>query len=259
MISNQTLKEIIHISNQNKLLDKIMIRKIVKEVISNCDRDTRLKFRHVRFKESDEFCAKANPWNKKFSISLKTTYKEVNNYESISTLEKNLHILAIILHEAEHLKEIDKMRRNKVEGKLIRLSDYEIDGYMDNGLNYDIYYKDPSEKIAFAMSYKNLIELLNNYPNFKEKYKKEYINIKSTYIEHLMYGYELKKNSSYNVPLIDFSSNINDKLVNKKVRLRLIRNRNILKMKKMSLEEQFMYGLPVNKRKIKRLERTKYR
>lgn len=259
MISNKTLTEIINLSNQKKLLDKTIIRKLVKEIISKCDRDTRLKFTHVGFRDTEEFCAEVIPLTKKFTVSLKSIYEEVNDYGNISALEKNLHILAILLHEAEHLKEIDKTKRNTVEGKLINLSNYEINGYKDNGLNYDIYYKDPSEKIAYAMSYKNLLELLTNYPGFSVKYRKEYKNIKNAYIENLMYGYEPRKNGRYNVPLIDFSNAINNKSIKRKVKLRLMRNRNILKIKNMSLEEQFMYGLPINKRKIKKLERKKYR
>ena len=253
MISNQTLTEIIHISNQNKLLDKVIIRKIVKEIISNCDRDTRLKFRHVEFRNCEEYCAEAIPRTKKITVSLKSIYEDIYDYENTSTLEKNLHILAILLHEAEHLKEIDKIKRNRVEGKLLNLSNYMADDYESD----DIYYKDPSEKIAYAVSYKNLLQLLTNYPGFRGKYKTEYISIYKKYLENLMYGYEHVKNGRYNVPLIDFSAFI-DESMKRKVKFRLTRTRNIVKIKKMSIEEQFMYGLPVNKRKMKKLK-GKYR
>ena len=72
MISNKTLTEIINLSNENRLLDKNIIRKIVKEIILKCDRDTRLKFTHVGFRDTEEFCAEVIPRTKKFTVSLKS-------------------------------------------------------------------------------------------------------------------------------------------------------------------------------------------
>jgi hypothetical protein len=42
-----------------------------------------------------------------------------------------------------------------------------------------------------------------------------------------------------------------------KVKYKLYKKRSIVNISKMSLEERFMYGLPITKRKVKQLEKIK--
>ncbi len=258
MISSELFEEIIEISNNGKLIDKYIIRKIVKELISNSDKITRRKFKALKFESNPDCCARANVEYGELKVSLESCYEDVNTYKGASILEKNLHIIAVILHEVEHLKEIYKVKCNKTEGKLINLANYQVNYNKDGDVNYDTYYMDPSEKIAYALSYKKLLDFLNNYPNLKKTYFTEFSHINDEYIERLKYGYKKKSNGMYNVPLIDFSSKLGDLSVFNRVKFRLVRTRNIRKIRRMSIEERLMYGLPVTKRKMKLLERKKY-
>ena len=224
MISNNLFEEIIKISERGKLLDRKMIKIIVKEIISSADRYTKRRFKLVNFNCSDKYCAIADIDHGKLTVSIPSCYEEVKSYRNASTLEKNLHILAIILHEVEHLKEVYKKRFNRIEGKLIKLSDYQTDYYVGEDVNYDTYYTDPSEKIAYASSYKKLLEFLINYPGFNEKYFREFAHINNEYIERLKYGYKETSRNRCNTPLIDFTRELNREDVFKKTKLKLKSN-----------------------------------
>ena len=123
MISENLFKEVIDISNKGMLLDKQMIRRLVRKIISNTDFSTRRRYKYTCFRNCDNFCEKTNINEGKIYFSIKTSYEEVDEFNNISILEKNLHIIAIILHEIEHLKEPSKTRKNGFDGKLIRISD----------------------------------------------------------------------------------------------------------------------------------------
>ena len=252
MISNELLNEIIEISEKGQLLDSKMIRKIVKEVVSNIDRYSRNLFGPLRFKQSKVFNAETNISTGEMRFCLENCYKDINAIKDATVLEKNLHLLGTILHEVEHLQEQYKLRKGKIEGKLINVSNYQVDYLIDEELNEDTYYVNPSEKIAYGLSYRKLIDILSNHPNFTKKYPKVFKNIYNTYIMNLELGYNL---DMPNVPLIDFITSFDDVEYLKQIKIRLSRKRNMFKINKMDLEDRFMYGMPVSKRHVKLLER----
>lgn len=254
MISNQLLDEIITISEKGKLLDKQMIKKLIKEVVSNIDSYSKRLFGPVRFKPSKIFNAETNVKTGEIRFSLENCYNEVNDMKDASILEKNLHILGIILHEIEHLQETYKLRKGGVEGKLINVSDYQVDYLINGKLNNDTYYVNPSEKIAYAKSYKKLINILSNHPTFIKQYPEVFKNILNNYINNLELGYDL---DTLNTPLLDFIVSFGDVEYLKQVKFRLSRKRNIVKINQMDLEDRFMYGMPITKRKVKQLERKR--
>ena len=166
------------------------------------------------------------------------------------------NILAIIIHEISHLQENTKVRKYNTEGKLIKFSNYQKNYYNEKGdLNRDTYYTNPSEKIAFALSYKKLLEIVEKYPEFTKNYSKVYRNIRKSYLLNLKLGYSQRKMNLYNTPLVDFAGCLNDDKLLKRVKLGLISSRNIRKIHKLSLEERMMYGLPMTKRQVKILEK----
>jgi len=258
MINEQLFKEIVDISKKGILIDKQMIRKLVREIVSNTDFMTRRRYKYTYFRHCDNFCGKTNINQGKICFSIKTCYEEVENFKKISILEKNLHIIAIILHEIEHLQEPRKTRKNKFDGKIIRISNKQKN-YFNNGgdVNFDTYYLDPSEKIAFANSYKKLLEYLDNYPNFKEQYFEEYKNINNEYVERLFYGYEKKENGDYNIPLIDFIVAIKKISSLKELNFKLVKKEDAKNIKKINIEKRLMYGLPVSSEEVENFEKQK--
>ena len=258
MISEQLFQQVLDISKKGILLDKQIIRKLVRNIISNTDFMTKRRYKYTYFRNIDDFCGKTNIDEGKICFSIKTCYEEVNEFNNISILEKNLHIIAIILHEIEHLLEPRKTRKKGFDGKLIRISDTRENYFTKDGdINFDTYYCDPSEKIAFAMSYKKLVEYLENYPDFKEEYYEEYRNINNEYVERLFYGYEKKENGKYNTPLIDFVVNINKISNLKKLKFKLVKKDEAKNYKKFDIETRLMYGLPVTTEEVENFEKSK--
>lgn len=127
----------------------------------------------------------------------------------------------------------------------------------DDDVNFDTYYSDPSEKIAFANSYKKLLDYLNNYPNFKEEYFEEYKNISNEYIERLFYGYEKKENGNYNIPLLEFIINIDKISSLKEINLRLVKKGEAKNYKNLNIEKRLMFGLPVSNEEVEEFEKNK--
>lgn len=258
MISEQLFQHVLDISKRGILLDKQMIRKLVRDILSNVDFMTRKRYKYTYFRHDDNFCGKTNIKECKICFSTETCYEEVEEFNEISTLEKNLHIIAIILHEIEHLQEPYKARKNGLDGKLIRISDTQQNYFTKDGdVNFDTYYSDPSEKIAFANSYKKLLEYLDKYPKFKEQYLEEYININNEYVERLFYGYEKQDNGEYNTPLIDFIITINKISSLKEIKFKLVNKGESKNIKKIPIETRLMYGLPVSSEEADNFEKNK--
>lgn len=258
MLSKNLFEKVIEISKKGQYIDKRMIRILVRNIISNTDFKTRRRFKYTYFRNIDNFCGKTEIKDGKICFSIKTCYDEVEQFENISMLEKNLHIIAIILHEIEHLQEPTKTRKNGFDGKIIRISDTQENYLNKNGdVNFDTYYSDPSEKIAFANSYKKLVDYLDEYPNFKEQYFEEFKNINNEYIERLFYGYEQKENKEYNVPLLDFVINIKRISSLKSLKLKLVKKGESKNLKKFNIEKRLMYGLPVSYKEVENFEKQK--
>lgn len=253
MLSDYLFEEIIEISKNGKLIDKDLLKKIVIDLISKSDDLTRTKFNKINFVKESKFWAMAYPPFGEIEFCLNNMYKDLNSYKNISMLTKNLEIIAITLHEIEHLREIDKIFRNTYQGKLIKLSLFE----QYNLLNKKIYCTDPSEKIAYAMSFKRLLNYLSHYPNFKKEHFKEYIYIYNGYIDRLKYGYEKSDNGKYNIPLVHFLRAINKLSRLTEVGFKLVKKGEAVNLSKMSLEKKFMYGFPIKEEEMKKLESKK--
>lgn len=253
MLSNDLFEEIIGLSKNRKLIDNDLFKRIVLDVISKTDDITRTRFNKIRFVKNNKFCGLANPELGQLRFCMKSCYEDVKLYKNTTILTKNLHILAIILHEIEHLREIDKITRNTYQGKLINLSDLEDYDRLDE----DIYYTDPSEKIAYAMSYKRLLNYLSTYPNFKKEYFSEYINIYNSYIDRLKYGYVKLDNGRYSIPLVHFLSAVKKLSHLKDIGFKLVKKGEATNISKMSLEKKFMYGFPIKEEEMKKLESRK--
>ena len=123
--------------------------------------------------------------------------------------------------------------------------------------NEEIYYTDPSEKIAYAMSYRNLVLYLFNYPNFKNKYLKEYISVFNKYIDNLQYGYRKLDNGKYNIPLVHFLSATKKMSHLKDVGFKLVKKGEAKNISKIGLDDKFMYGFPITEEEMKTLESRK--
>lgn len=258
MISEHLFEKVLDISKKGQYIDKQMIRSLVRDIVSKTDFRTRRRFKYTYFRNIDNFCGKTEIEEGKICFSINTCYEEVDEFENISVLEKNLHIIAIIIHEIEHLQEPTKTRKNGFDGKIIRISNTQENYFNKDGdVNINTYYSDPSEKIAFANSYKKLLEYLEKYPNFKEEYYEEYRNINNEYVERLFYGYEKKENGKYNTPLIDFVVNINKISSFKELKFKLVKKGEAKNYKKFDIETRLMYGLPVTTEEAENFEKSK--
>lgn len=256
MISERLFEKIIYVSKRGQLIDKRLIMNLVRDIISKTDFRTRHLFSRVVFTNNILFSACTNQESGMIAFNLKNCYELADELECASVLEKNLHILALIFHEVEHLKEINKVKKDSFEGKLIKISNKQTDYYKNGEVNYHTYYKNPSEKIAYAMSYKNLLEFLNSYDNFKEIYPEEYAAINNRYVEMLMNGYEFL-NGKYNTPLIDFIVAIKNKSCLKDIKFKLVKSGKQKNIDKISIEKRFMYGFPINEENVNKLNKKK--
>ena len=88
MIRKKLFEEVLELSEKGILLEKRMIRKLVRNIVSNIDFITRKKFKYTYFRDFDNFCAKTNIEDHKICFSMKTCYEEVNEYNKASVLEK---------------------------------------------------------------------------------------------------------------------------------------------------------------------------
>lgn len=254
MISNELLEEVIDISKKDKLIDKIFILKLVKEIISNTDEITQNKFNYFGFCNNKDFLGKTNPNTGVILLSLGECYKAVN-IEKIPMLEKNINIINTILHEVEHLKEYSKEQKNGIEGKLIYISNFS-NSYADSKTNLDRYYLNPSEKIAHAQSWKELLKIVKQYPNFITEHQTTYYYINNMYIGDLKQGYKKSKSGKYNTPLFDFLISINRSSLGSEI-FKLVPVSENKISNNISLEKKFMYGLKITNEDMKNLNSKK--
>lgn len=254
MISNEFLEEIIEISKQRKLIDQTFVCKFVEELISNADEITQNIFSYFGFCNNKDFLGKTNPDSGVILLSLDECYKNANMLK-IPMLEKNILILNTILHEFEHLKEYSKEKKNGIEGKLIYISNF-ANSYADSKTNIYRYYINPSEKIAEAQSWKELLKIVKQYPNFISNYEGTYNFINNMYINRLKQGYEKKENGNYNIPIFDFLRLINRLSLANEI-FKLVPSEEKNNVGKFSLEKRFMYGFKINHEEMKELNKKK--
>lgn len=257
MISEELFEKIIYLSKKGETLDKIMVRRLVKDIVSKTDFRTKRRLNHILFKKTSDFCARTNIILGNVCFNIKKCYKKIKRINCSTNLEKNLHFIAIILHEIEHLQESNKVRLNNIEGRLIQIADFQNNYYENGELNINTYYINPSEKLAYALSYLKLLNYLSQYPGFKENYKIEYDSIKNYYKNVLLLGYEKINKKRYNIPLIDFVINIKRISSLKEINFKLVKKGESKNIGKIDIEKRLMYGLPVSSYEIENFEKSK--
>lgn len=248
--------DIINISDEGKLLDKNLILKIARIEISKLDVDTKKSFRYFLFVNNSSFCGLTNSAKGVILIDLNNCFLEAEVTSETTILEKNLYVTAIVLHEIEHLKENYKIKNKTFEGKLIHISDY-IDNYENGKPNYDNYDNNSSEKIAFAKSWKKVLNTATNYPNFQLNYPDAYKFVKNQYIKKLKLGYSNRVEKRNSVPLLRFISATEDLTNLNLIGFKLVKSGDSKNIDKISIEKKFMYGFPVNNKDKKELNKQK--
>ena len=271
MISNELIDEVIWTSQNGEYLDKFQIERILLDVLEKLEYLTKINFAGIYFNNKHYYNsenASTDMTNGIINMHLIDNYKylDENRYKKhMSYLSCNLTLIYILLHELEHLREHYKLTANSFDKNLIKLSDIDFlyNKYMKaNNLNSRNAYKNdqmfdefyiktwelnPSERIADIDSFVRVLNSINNYSNFKEKYKDEYMFVIDKLIKSYLLGYRESRIMSSS--LIDFLKSF--KMLN-------ILNRDVIKSKMredLSIEEKLRYGFPVYKREIKKFKR----
>jgi len=259
MISKELMDEVIALSKENKMIDKKLVQKIVTYVVSKLDYKTKNNFRGVVFTTNKKFLGYTIPKHGIIIFDLESFGMELEEIDEIdenaTMLDKNLYLVGIILHEIEHLKE-PNVPSKSFESKLIKISNSKLDPEKTK-IRGNTYYTNPSEKLAFAKSIRNLLTILNNYPNFKEEYFDSYVFINNLYIENLKLGYEKQWGGGYNTPLFDFLIDIAQLSHLKSLKIKLVKKGEYKKIDRCSLERKFMYGLPIKEEDMEELDKKK--
>lgn len=273
MINQKLMDEIIYISLKNQYINKELIEEIVLDVIDNCDKLTQNLFGGIYFGKPslDFFIAEADENNR-----IIANYEEMINQGNIanhqSYLERNLKIIAYLLHEIEHLKEDSKLQKNTFESDMIKLGNLEYifeqilkknlektDNYkiaeVKTLKKYEKFYEKkwsfiPIERIAEAKARETILNSITTYDGFCEKFFIEYKNLTKYYINSLKMGYELGEYGKYKSPIFNFFKSLEcmsdlDYIINISP--------------KLTSQDKMMYGLPIkpvdvieiNKMKIK--------
>ncbi len=273
MISQELLDQIIYVSLKQEYITKELIEKIVLDIIDNCDKLTQNLFGGIYFGEAsfDFFMAEADE-NNRIIANYEEMIRQGDLSKRQSHLERNLKIIAYLLHEIEHLKEEGKLQKNTFESNIIRLANLEyifeqiFKGVSKKFSNYKVaevmslkkyeqFYKKnwcfmPIERIAEVEARKAILKSLINYDGFSDKFFTEYKNLTKYYISGLKMGYEVGDYNKYSSPIFRFYKS-----------LECISDlENIINITpKLTSQEKMMYGFPIkpidvieiNKMKIK--------
>jgi len=247
MLNNEIIDEIIFLSNNNKIIDKNFINKIINYVISKTDDITKSKFNKVLFLEiRDTAIAYYIPTWKVIIIDYDKILEMASTYQQngVSYLKTNLCIMQIILHEVEHIKEEFKSKKlNDLESYIIKSA--KLDNFKKPATKeviknlgivktinmlttktrreeflekrFDIqtqkqseaYFYNPCEKIANLDSLKTILTSVSQYPDFIKNNNKLYISLLDIYFDMYTEGYE-DNEFGYNIPIIDFFTIMGD-------------------------------------------------
>lgn len=253
MISNELLDEIISLSNKDKFINKKIIIKALEEVLNYFGHEKSKKFNGLIFtglSTKGDMRGLFSPETNQIFLDINRTYKDVLKLAP-NKLGSNLDIIGILFHELEHFKEQFKVKENNFEAKLIKLSDI-----TDEKLYENLYDCVPIEKLAYANSFEILLNNILNYPNFKENNFETYKYINNQYISLLKLGYiYVESIEKYNIPLFEFLQA--SKKLNKLNELIKLKKADETNKNKLSLENKFKYGLPVNKEDVEELNKRK--
>lgn len=255
MISNELLEEIIDISLRGQYINKKIIQKVFNEIFLNLDEYTTSNFNCLEFGNIDR---KTNtfgtyyPEERVIKLDLIESYVYENKNKKLNMLIKNLRIINHLFHEVEHLKQSSKIIKNDLEAKLIMCSK-DIDEVLYN----DLYDCVPIEKLAFANSWKLVLENILKYPEFKNQYFETYKYINNEYIKNLKMGYYYDEYlDKYDVPLIRFLC-----MTKQLELLQELGSWNIAGSNKtinnIPVEVKLKYGLPITRNDIDEINKKK--
>ena len=269
MISNEIIDEVIWTSQNEEYLDKFQIERILLDVLEKLEDMTKISFAGIYFNDK-HFISDENAYtdieNSTINIHLDVTCKELDeerNKNHLSYLSSNLTIIYIVLHELEHLREKHKLMISSFDKNLIKLSDMEflygrylrlmnLNNSEENELEFKKFYVktwklNPSERIADIDSFSRVLNSINNYPDFKRKYKGDYNYIADELIRSYLLGYRESKIISS--PLVSFL---------KSFKMLSVLNSEVFQSKMseyLSIEEKLRYGFPVYRREIIKFKR----
>lgn len=276
MISNELLKEVIDVSNRNQYISKDLLLRVVYNVIENSNPITKSTFSEIKFINSrfSTFQAQCFEESGLINVFYNLIKKDVKHYTNISYLLANLLIIRVLLHEIEHLNEAYKATLPGLKGRILKINSSKFmdkmweekskvytskrkrQRYIKNKyseLNTEYWSIYPCEKIAEADSMELLLRSLDNYPNFKKTYKKEYIYLLKGYIDGLKQGYNYDgKTGKYNSPLKDYLNFIEHYVKYEDLGFVLQKASESKKLSEsFSVEERMKLGLPVSLEEIK--------
>ena len=283
MIDGHWLEQIIYCSGKDEFITKELIKKIIENIINSLDNDTKEKFNGVIFANINWNCnavcsCRINTGD--IVVNYERFIKLLKQEKKLNFLQRNLEILINLLHEIEHLKEINKSKNLTFESFLHSYSNIDIfdalasekltlfenvlspNSYqkallkLSKKLYLQVYDKIPSERIATINSHKLVFESLNNYEDFNEKYRITFNYINQKYLEQYYMGYNTKKSEYLNIPLVDYFKFIGmlDLLNNLDFYDENIKKFRTLSSKEFTLEQRMLYGLPVSLQETKELE-----
>lgn len=266
---------------KNKFISKELIEKIVIYIVENCDEVTKNHFSGLYFTNMNwDFAVATCSSDGKIS----TNYENLINYFSkcnTSYLQKNLELIQIIMHEIGHLKHNSQRLSSGFEAKLMRLSgaDYVYGVYTNralrkiNDVEFAVRYGDrkfkefyeknhaiiPSERLTEIRSIKDLLESLRAYPSFDNKYFVEYRHVNNLYVYEIKSGYKKLENGKYNVPLIEYFTNLGRIKELERLGIDIERRKLPGEVRNFDSITRMTYGLPIapkdvieiNKMKIK--------
>ena len=231
MISEKIIEEIIHTSEKEKFLSKIQILRFAKEIIETLENDTRNRFQKIRFTGpywKDPEYATTEVKKGIISFNMETVYSSMKERNKLidSYLTCNLEILAILIHEIQHLREPYKMMKSKTDNLLLKYGSIKyiqmrirnmypnISEEQFQRLYLKLYNFIPTERIADIDSYKILFDSVLNFPDFKEKNNIEFSIIRQAYILNNIGVYDKSKYPLYHylkkIDRLDLTDKIED-------------------------------------------------
>ena len=268
MISEEILEEIIHLSKRRQLLDKKLILKIAISIIDNLDDESKSIFSGIKFVGNRVLGITNFAQFNEDSGSILMNMDQMNGLKrEYSILYCNLQLVETLMHEINHLKESYKKKKGGIEAFLITASDDFLSKnniykdiqkhYLDcnkkqelldrlyGKVYFEIYDFIPGERIAEISAYEDLISSLNNYPNFRKAYKKDFALLKMNLYDEYVRVYVKDI-----IPLVEYFKLINyfDALQGlsffSTIRREFLEN----SKKYFKVEDRFKYGLPTDKK-----------
>lgn len=264
------LEEIISLSNQNKIITKELIEKILYDISDEECRLNKVIFGNTSW--TGNVKCSCNIETRNIVVDYATLNNDYNKSKK-SSLQKNLILLSYLFHEVQHLKEESIIKLLNFESLLISYSSFDAFciladkklRHIKSLVDYDlykklierkqdllylkIYDKIPGERLANIKAYKEVLENIYTYPNFIKKHVDDFKHINELYKNQYYLGYDnyKKRGKFYKGPLLDYLKFIQmpDLLDNFDFYCEDIKRFIEKSSKKFTIEERMLYGFPV--------------